>query len=448
MASKDSAVAHSLTNPEISRYSRQLIMPEIGVAGQMALKSSRVLIIGAGGLGCPAAIYLAAAGVGHIGIVDHDNVELSNLHRQILHTESAIGTPKAVSAAEQCRRLNSSITLEPITEKFTNKVAMNIVSRFDLVLDCTDNVATRYLINDACVLAGKPLVSGAALGFEGQLCVYNHRGGPCYRCLHPAPPPPETVVSCAEGGVLGLVPGIIGSMQALEAVKVILQPVQAKANLSATGTDEQQPPQAPKQQLRLFNALESSLRCVAIRKRSPGCEVCGREPRIVDVRSVDYEAFCGLPACDLVTPRTPLPGQTRISATEFAKVYNAAGSSPTEQRSPRLLLDVRPECEFAICRLRGSLNVPLSRLAQPVGKSLLAEALQPLLDSSLAAGDASFCDKDKLLPVYVICRRGNDSQVAVRILQEQLADRPCRLIDIAGGLTAWAAQVDREFPIY
>ncbi|VDI12833.1 adenylyltransferase and sulfurtransferase [Mytilus galloprovincialis] len=185
----------NLSNEQIGRYSRQLILPEIGVKGQLSLSSKSVLIVGAGGLGCPSAVYLAAAGVGRIGIVDYDEVELNNLHRQILHTEKRVGTPKSSSVASSC-------------------------TQYDVVLDATDNVATRYLLNDACILANKPLVSGSALRFEGQLTVYNYEGGPCYRCLYPKPPPPETVTNCSDGGVLGVIPGIIGCMQALEAIKI------------------------------------------------------------------------------------------------------------------------------------------------------------------------------------------------------------------------------------
>ncbi|VDI69106.1 adenylyltransferase and sulfurtransferase [Mytilus galloprovincialis] len=210
----------NLSNEQIGRYSRQLILPEIGVKGQLSLSRTSVLIVGAGGLGCPSAVYLAAAGVGRIGIVDYDEVELNNLHRQILHTEKRVGTPKSSSVASSCTQLNSLVECIPYHLQLDSTNALRLIKQYDVVLDATDNVATRYLLNDACILANKPLVSGSALRFEGQLTIYNYEGGPCYRCLYPKPPPPETVTNCSDGGVLGVIPGIIGCMQALEAIKI------------------------------------------------------------------------------------------------------------------------------------------------------------------------------------------------------------------------------------
>ncbi|KAL3151284.1 Adenylyltransferase and sulfurtransferase MOCS3 [Trebouxia sp. C0009 RCD-2024] len=213
---------HSLTSDQIGRYSRQLLLPSFGVQAQERLLNSSALVIGAGGLGSSAALYLTAAGAGHIGIVDHDVVEINNLHRQIIHTESHVNMHKAESAAIACRQLNSSIKVEAHTDAITPQNALQLVSAYDVVLDCTDNAPSRYLISDACVLAGKPLVSGAAIGTDGQLTVYNHgQDGPCYRCLFPVAPKPESCSRCSDAGVLGVIPGIIGSLQALEAIKIL-----------------------------------------------------------------------------------------------------------------------------------------------------------------------------------------------------------------------------------
>lgn len=210
----------SLNNDDIMRYSRQLLLPELGVKGQIAISNISVLVVGCGGLGCPLAQYLAAAGIGRLGLLDYDVVELSNLHRQVLHTELTQGQPKALSAAQAISRMNSTVQCVPYHLQLSRENAIQLIQQYDIVADCSDNVPTRYLVNDACVLTSRPLVSASALRMEGQLTVYNYRGGPCYRCLYPIPPPPETVTNCSDGGVLGVVPGIMGCLQALEVLKI------------------------------------------------------------------------------------------------------------------------------------------------------------------------------------------------------------------------------------
>ncbi|KAK7103886.1 adenylyltransferase and sulfurtransferase MOCS3-like isoform X2 [Littorina saxatilis] len=397
-----------LTNDQIGRYSRQLILPELGVKGQVKLLSSKVLIVGAGGLGCPAAIYLAAAGVGKIGIVDYDEVEISNLHRQILHTEHRVGVSKAESVAISCRNLNSSLNFITHKVQLSSDNAMSIIRDYDIVLDATDNVATRYLLNDACVLAGKPLVSGSALRFEGQLTVYNHKGGPCYRCLYPKPPPPETVTNCSDGGVLGVVPGIIGCYQALEAIKIAAD----------IGTPLNQ-------RLMLFDAIDCTTRTIKLRGRQVLCPVCGDNPSMTQL--IDYEQFCGARATDKDQEKKVLPASSRMTAKEYQTLL--------ENGIEHVLLDVRLPVEMEICHLpHPALNIPINTVKKD--PSALVEQIKRQLASSGIPLDTS--------PVVVVCRRGNDSQLAVQLLH----DSNLNIRDIRGGLHAWARDVDSLFPVY
>ncbi|XP_025090716.1 adenylyltransferase and sulfurtransferase MOCS3-like [Pomacea canaliculata] len=397
-----------LSNFEIARYSRQLILPELGVKGQQLLSSCKVLIVGAGGLGCPAAVYLAAAGIGTLGVLDYDDVEMSNLHRQILHTEQRVGMAKAHSVATSCRNLNSSIRLIPIREQLKSENALSVIKEYDIILDATDNVATRYLLNDACVLAGKPLVSGSALRFEGQLTVYNYRGGPCYRCLYPKPPPPETVTNCSDGGVLGVVPGIIGCYQALEAIKIA-------ADMGTTLN----------QRLLLFDALDCSTRIIKLRPRQASCAVCGDAPSIRHL--IDYEQFCGARATDKDHEKRVLPPSSRITAVEYHELLM--------NTVPHVLIDVRMPVELNICCLpHPAQNVPMDLLQKdPKG------TVQQI---KCYAGEL----KHDPLSVIIVCRRGNDSQLAVNLLLE--VDPDLNVKDIRGGLHAWARDVDLDFPVY
>ncbi|XP_041350607.1 adenylyltransferase and sulfurtransferase MOCS3-like [Gigantopelta aegis] len=404
-----SVVHYVLNNEDIGRYSRQLILPEIGVRGQLKLKSSSVLIVGAGGLGCPAAIYLTAAGIGKLGLVDFDEVEINNLHRQVLHTEDRLGVSKVISAAQSCKRLNSSVVFVPYRLQLNSQNALQIIKHYDVVLDATDNVATRYLLNDACVLTKKPLVSGSALRFEGQLTVYNYQGGPCYRCLYPKPPPPETVTNCSDGGVLGVVPGIIGCLEALEAIKIV-------ANIGTTYF----------QRLLLFDALDLSFRTIKLRPHQPTCLVCGDKPTITEL--IDYEQFCGARATDKDRSKNILTSDERISVKRYKEML--------ERNIPHLLIDVRTPVEMEICQLpHTAINIPMDS----VGKEESVNRIKEEIKSQMT---------EDSLPVILVCRRGNDSQTAVRTLQEKLKDSNITVKDIQGGLTAWAKQVDNNFPVY
>ncbi|KAH3826865.1 adenylyltransferase and sulfurtransferase MOCS3-like [Dreissena polymorpha] len=404
-----------LTNAEISRYSRQLILPEIGVKGQLLLGKTAILIVGAGGLGCPAAIYLAAVGIGKIGIVDYDEVELSNLHRQILHTERKVGLAKCQSVVGACRGLNSFVECVPHHVQFDSSNALDIVKQYDIVLDASDNVATRYLLNDACVIAGKPLVSGSALRFEGQLTVYNHEGGPCYRCLYPKPPPVEAVTNCSDGGVLGVVPGIIGSLQALEAIKLACKMESSYSR-----------------KLLLFDALDGRFTAIKLRGRQPSCPVCGDSPTIVRGSLVDYVQFCGAQASDKDKALTVLKQDERITVHDYKQYI--------EERRPHVLVDVREPVEMDICRLPSpAINISLQNIDKKDSILLIQQNLQEL--------SARENQDIRQVPVICVCRRGNDSQLAVRKLQQAL-EGGVPICDILGGLMSWAKHVDPSFPTY
>lgn len=424
-----------LSNPEIRRYGRQLILPCLGIEGQKKLKSTRILIIGAGGLGSPAGLYLASAGVGQIGIVDHDSVDASNLHRQIIHNESREGRPKALSAKIAIESINSFCDCQAYTCLLDSSNALEIINNYDIVLDASDNVATRYLINDACVLAGKPLVSGSALRLHGQLVIYNYKGGPCYRCLHPNPPPPETVTNCADGGVLGPVTGVIGSLQAMEAIKIALD---MHKDFQPT--------------LLMYSADRTpAFLSLKIRSRKPICQICGDSPTIHELQ--DYVQFCGQPANDDIVSQKLLTSDQRISCPGYRDWINLHSKI-----LPYLLLDVRDPVQYAICRLPNSINIPLRELKDRLPE--LEEALEQTSYSKSPSGSSPH-SKHTPTPVrpvlFVICRLGNDSQTAVNLLNQHFegnmafpAPRICpeAILDIIGGLYSWTKQVDDQFPIY
>ncbi|MDP1828079.1 MAG: molybdopterin-synthase adenylyltransferase MoeB [Archangium sp.] len=310
---------------EIRRYSRHLILPEFGARGQKKLKAARVLVIGAGGLGSPAAMYLAAAGVGTLGLVDFDVVDLSNLQRQVLHGTPDVGRPKLDSATERLRALNPEVTVVPHALRLSAENALELFTQYDLVLDGTDNFATRYLINDACVLSGRPNVSASVFRFEGQVSVFGAKDGPCYRCLYPEPPPPGLAPSCGEGGVLGIVPGVVGTLQATEAIKVVAglgQPLIGR--------------------LLTFDALEMSFRQFKV-KKDPRCPVCGPSPTLTAL--IDYEQFCGT--------RAPPPGTVRDVTPQWLVAH----------RSSVQLVDVREPGEREINEISGSVCIPMGDLA-------------------------------------------------------------------------------------
>ncbi|KAJ3261170.1 hypothetical protein HK103_006479 [Boothiomyces macroporosus] len=388
----------TLTNEEISRYSRQLLLPCIGTAGQEKILKSSVLVVGAGGLGSPVLLYLAAAGIGKLGIIDYDNLETSNLQRQIVHSEKNVGTPKVESAKSTIQNLNSNTKVETYNLLIDKSNAMDIIKEYDIVVDATDNVATRYLLNDASVFLKKPLVSAGALRMDGQLTVYNYNGGPCYRCIFPTPPPADTVTNCNDGGVLGVITGIMGSIQALEVLKIV------------TGIES-----SYVQKMLLFDGLTGSFRQIKIRPRNPNCPVCGDHPTITEL--IDYVQFCGAGAHDKTPNLKILDDKDRITVHDYKSIRD------TEQH--HVLLDVRETVQFNICSLDNSLHIPYANLHKQL--------------------DILKKENPNEHPVYVVCRRGNDSQLAVNFLKESGIEN---CFDIVGGLDEWAAKIDHGFPTY
>ncbi|KAG5409231.1 hypothetical protein IGI04_005550 [Brassica rapa subsp. trilocularis] len=401
----ENGLEHGLSPDQIYRYT------------QSNLLKSSVLVIGAGGLGSPALLYLAACGIGRLGIIDHDVVELNNMHRQIIHTEAFIGHPKVKSAAAACRSINSTIKIDEYVEALRTSNALEILSQYpldiyDIIVDATDNPPSRYMISDCCVLLGKPLVSGAALGMEGQLTVYNHKGGPCYRCLFPTPPPTTACQRCSDSGVLGVVPGVIGCLQALETIKL--------ASLVGEPLSER---------MLLFDALSARIRIVKIRGRSAQCTVCGDHSSFnkQKFRDFDYEDFTQFPLS--AGPLNILPRGSRINSKEFKEIL--------ERKQQHVLLDVRPAHHYKIVSLPDSLNIPLANLEARLDE--LTSALKEKQEGHASTGSCTNpC-------IYVVCRRGNDSQRAVEYLRDSGFDTAK---DIIGGLEAWAADVNPNFPTY
>jgi adenylyltransferase/sulfurtransferase len=380
-----SAVA--LSKDEILRYSRHLIIPEVGVEGQLKLKQARVLLVGAGGLGAPLGLYLAAAGVGRIGIVDFDVVDVTNLQRQVIHGTSDVGRKKLDSAADSMREINPNVRIDKFEVALTSENALDILKDYDLVIDGTDNFPTRYLVNDACVLLGKPNVYGSIFRFEGQATVFAYEGGPCYRCLYPEPPPPGLVPSCAEGGVLGILPGTIGLIQATEAVKLILgigEPLVGR--------------------LLLYDALGMRFRELKLR-RNPECPMCGDHATVTKL--IDYQQFCGV-----------APKETAVDTSDIDPVEVKA---KFDRHDAFVLLDVREPHEFQICRIPGSVLIPLGDLPKRVGE----------LDASSE--------------IVAHCKMGGRSAKAVEFLR-QAGFRKVR--NMKGGILAWSDKVDPKVPKY
>jgi len=381
-----SKAAPVLSHEEILRYSRHLILPDVGVDGQKKLKAARVLLVGAGGLGSPAALYLAAAGVGTLGVVDFDVVDKTNLQRQILHGTSTVGMPKLASATARIRDLNPNVRVEPFETRLTSENALEIIREFDIVADGTDNFPTRYLVNDACVLLDKPNVYGSIFRFEGQASVFHAKRGPCYRCLYAEPPPPGLVPSCAEGGVLGVLPGIIGSIQAMETIKLILG-----AGEPLIG------------RLVLFDALKLQFRELKLEK-DPDCPVCGTHPTVTEL--IDYQAFCGIGA-------EPSYDGVEMSAQELHDEW---------QRNPDLLvLDVREPHEHEIAHIEGAVLIPLGELPARLG------------------------ELDGHREIVTHCHHGARSLKALDILR---AAGFSKVRSLQGGIDAWAGNVDRSLPRY
>jgi len=381
--------APALSAEELQRYARHLTLPQVGPEGQARLKAARVLLVGVGGLGSPAAMYLAAAGVGTIGLIDHDAVEASNLQRQILHGTSAVGRSKLASAVARLADLNPHVALEPHDARLSSANALDILARYDVIVDGSDNFPTRYLVNDACVLLGKPDVYSSIFRFEGQAAVFWGARGPCYRCLYRDPPPPELVPSCAEGGVLGVLPGIVGAIQANEAIKLVLgigEPLIGR--------------------LLLFDALRMSFRALELEK-DPDCPVCGPNPTIT--RLIDYDAFCGVAAP--AAERKPV--SIEVSAGDVKRRLDSGARA--------VLVDVREPWEWDICRIEGARLVPLSTLP---------DAMDTL-------------PRDADLIVY--CHRGSRSLQAAVFLRGEGFERA---VSMAGGVSAWAREIDRGMPQY
>lgn len=401
-------------------------------SGQLRIKASRILIIGAGGLGCPAAAYIAGAGVGTLGIVDGDTVETSNLHRQVAHATSRVGMFKVDSAISYLRDLNPNVKYKAYKSHLTPQNAESIVSDYDLVLDCTDHPTSRYLISDICVLLGKPLISASAFKTDGQLIVLNNppapqgsppeQGGPCYRCVFPRPPPPDSVVSCGEGGILGPVVGVMGVLQALEAIKLV-------AAGAVDKTMEKPATAAPPSLLLFAGTSNPPFRSVRMRGRRKDCFACSAESSLTleSLRSgsLDYVQFCGV-----TTPLSLLMPEERVTATEYSAAMN---------RGPKpVLLDVREKEHFDICSIDGAINIPLAAFLKE--NKIAEEGVEQPTPAWLPADPES--------PVYVVCRVGNDSQLATRRLKEMGLDRHgARFIgDIRGGMKAWQQEVDPTLP--
>jgi adenylyltransferase/sulfurtransferase len=442
----DTGTRWPLLQEEYKRYGRQMIVPQIGLRGQLKLRAAKVLLVGAGGLGCPAAQYLAGAGVGSLGLIDGDTVEISNLHRQVLHRGKNVGKYKVDSAIESLRELNPHPTYIAHRTHLTPEEAPAIFEKYDLILDCTDNPATRYLISDTAVLMGKPLVSASALRTEGQLVVLNNPprrpgdkdGGPCYRCVFPKPPPADSVVSCADGGIIGPVVGTMGVLQALEAIKVLTAP---EPDIRADGTA---PKEAPVMQI--FSAFSNPLfRSIRIRSRRANCQVCSAEATVtldtIASGSTDYVFFCGS-----ATAPSLLGPEERVSPEEYREKHPLTNTrTKGDPEASHTVIDVRDKAQFGICNLENSINIPISNF---LGSAPLSSAdpeahqLPSWLPSELASESTD--------PIYVVCRLGNDSQIAVKKMKDLGLDRNGQryIGDIRGGFRAWREQVDPEWPEY
>jgi adenylyltransferase/sulfurtransferase len=382
-------VSATLSNEEIARYSRHLILPEVGMQGQLKLKQAKVLMVGAGGLGAPLGLYLAAAGVGRMGLVDFDVVDDSNLQRQVIHGTHDVGRKKIDSAADRMREINPNVQIDKFDTGLTSANALDILKDYDIVVDGTDNFPTRYLVNDACVLLKKPNVYGSIFRFEGQATVFAYQDGPCYRCLYPEPPPPGLVPSCAEGGVLGILPGLIGIVQATEAVKIIL------------GVGE-----TLKNRLLLYDALNMRFRELKLR-RDRDCPVCGDHPTVTKL--IDYQQFCG------VTPMSsqPAPADGVIDVTEVKQKLDRGDDF--------VLIDVREPHEYQIARIPGAKLIPLGELPKHLNE----------LDANA--------------DIVAHCKTGGRSQKAVDLLKQNGFKN---VRNMTGGITAWSDKVDPSVPKY
>jgi adenylyltransferase/sulfurtransferase len=380
-----------LTSEEILRYSRHLLIPEVGLVGQQRLKAASVLVIGTGGLGSPVLLYLAAAGVGHLGLVDFDEVDASNLQRQILHGTGMLGVRKVESARQRLLDLNPHIVVDAYDEPFTSANAMRIADNYEIIVDASDNFPTRYLSSDLCVLTGKPNVFGAIYRFDGQVSVFDARRGPCYRCLFPEPPPPGLVPTCAEGGVFGVLPGVIGAIQATETIKLLL-------GIGETLIGR----------LLLYSALDMTFETVKL-KKNPSCKVCGPQPEITAL--IDYAEFCGVPSVE--HPYAYEASEQEVDPQELALRLHSS--------TPPAVIDVREPHELEISHLRGAINIPLGVLA------------------------ARLAELDSAQEYVVMCRSGTRSAQALDLLTGAGFRK---VSNLRGGINAWAREVDKRLRVY
>lgn len=403
-----------LSNEEIRRYSRHLIMPEVGIEGQRKLKAASVLLIGTGGLGSPTALYLAAAGIGRIGLVDYDIVDESNLQRQVIHGISTVGLSKLDSAERRLVDLNPDIVIEKHNVPLTSDNALELFAPYDVIVDGTDNFPTRYLVNDACVKLGKPNVYGSIFRFEGQLSVFYAEEGPCYRCMFPEPPPPGLVPSCAEGGVLGILPGTVGTFQATETIKLILgigNPMIGR--------------------MLLYDALDMEFNTIKVRK-DPNCPVCGVPADQIEL--IDYEQFCGMPAHDHSTFSTndneEYEGMNEVTVQDV--------KAAIDNGDDVVILDVRDPHEWEIAAIDGTLRIPKGDI-QAAKNAVIAGRKLP--DETILAQIPT----DKTL--YVHCRSGKRSADSINFLVEAGYDAD-KLHNVVGGILAWADEIDPSLPKY
>ena len=384
----------NLNQEQIKRYTQHMLLPEIGVEGQKKLLAAKVLVVGAGGLGCPISLYLAAAGVGTIGLVDFDTIDASNLQRQILFTTEDVGKSKVEVAAKRLKALNPDVMVNTYAVALKSDNIMDILKNYDMIIDGTDNFPTRYLTNDAAVLQGKPNIYGSIFRFDGQLTVFKTPEGPCYRCLYPEPPPPGEVPSCAEGGVMGAMVGTIGAMQATEAIKLI----------TGVGT-----PAIGK--LVIYNSLDMQFRNLKLRK-DPNCPLCGEHPTVKEL--IDYEMFCGMKVEET---------QTKETAVKKDEIDALGLKVKIDEKQDFVLVDVREQNEYDMARIPGSILVPLSQLPNRFHE----------------------LDKYRGKEIVVHCKMGGRSAKAIAFLKQQGFDN---LVNVAGGITGWSDQVDPSVPKY
>ena len=405
-----------LSNEEIRRYSRHLIMPEVGIEGQKKLKAASVLLIGTGGLGSPLALYLAAAGIGRIGLVDYDVVDETNLQRQVIHGQTSVGILKIDSAEKRMKDINPFLQVDKYNVPLTSANAIELFTPYDVIIDGTDNFPTRYLVNDACVKLGKPNVYGSIFRFEGQLSVFYAKEGPCYRCMFPEPPPPGLVPSCAEGGVLGILPGTIGTLQATEAIKLIL------------GIGE---PMIGK--MLLYDALEMSFTKLKVRK-NPNCPVCGIPHE--QVQLIDYEMFCGMPAHDRSDFKASTNGATEKKET-MPEISVTELKARIDSGEKLVVVDVRDPHEWEISALDGTLRIPKGQIEAAKNDVLAGRKTREMTVLAQIPTEGE---------VIVHCRSGKRSADSIKFLQD--AGYKNLLVNVKGGILAWADEVDPSMPKY